>query len=103
MAGEKQDLVCGTELPERLECGAAAAEIEVDEYVVKDDRQRVDVVGVFADQRKPHGKIELLGGAAAQELRCKSDAVGALDLDFTAVEWSNHARIALFGHDTEQR
>src|SRR5438445_5595064 len=65
VTGEKQDLVCPAQLAERLECRAAAVEIEVDENIIKDHRQRIDVICVFADEREPHREIELFCSAAA--------------------------------------
>src|SRR5437867_2444343 len=103
VAGEKQNLMRGTKLAERVECIAAAIGIEVDKNVIEHNRQRIDVVCVFADQRQPHRQIELFGGPAAQNLRRKARAIGAFDLDFTAVQRGNHAHVTAFGHKTEER
>src|SRR5436190_23859875 len=103
MAGEEQDLVGAAELPERQETGAAAAGIEVDEDVVENHGQRIHVVRIFPDQCQPHGKIELLGGAPAQDLRRETDAAGTLDLDFTAIERCDNTGIAALSHDAEKR
>ena len=95
--------MCRAKLAQRFECCAAAAKIEVNEDIIKNHRQSVDVICVFADQCEPHREIELLCSAAAQELRRKADAVRSLDLDYAAVEWSNDACVAAFGHDVEER
>src|SRR5207247_3874328 len=103
MTGEKQNLVRRAKFSKCVEGVAAAAGIEVDKNVIENDRQGVHMICIFANQRQPHRQIELLGGTAAQNLRRNSDAVSALNLDFTTVERGNHAHVAAIRHNLEKR
>jgi len=54
MAGEEQNLMRGAKVSDSFEGSAAAAGIEVDEDIIEDDRQRIDMIGVFANKREAH-------------------------------------------------
>src|SRR5438874_13121158 len=86
VARKEKNLVCGAQFADRFEGSAAAARIEIDENIVENHRQWIHMIGVFTNQSEAHGQVQLLGGAAAEELRDQADAVGAPDLNLAAIQ-----------------
>src|SRR5438309_3076189 len=57
MAGEKQNLMGFAKLTEGVERIEASIGVEVDKDVIEHNRQGIDMVCVFANQRQPHRQI----------------------------------------------
>ena len=54
MAREEQHLMCRAQISDSQQRRATPAEIKIHEDVVKDNREWIDVVRVFANQRQAH-------------------------------------------------
>src|SRR5215469_114369 len=93
----------GAKATDCFEAGSTSFGIEIHEDIIKNNRQRVDVVRVFPDQGETHRKVQLLCCSAAEELRRKPDAVGTFDLDVSSVERGDNANVPALRHDTEKR
>src|SRR5687768_1770012 len=98
MTGEKQDLMRLRQLANSLDRVARTFGIEIYEDVVEDNRKRMNMACVFTHKSQTHCQIQLFGGTSAEQLRGKSNAVGALYLNFSAIERSNHADISAIRH-----
>ena len=93
MAGKQQDLMGLRQLLNSLKRTPRPLGIEVDEHVIEHDGQWICMARIVAQQRKPHRKVQLLGGPAAQQLRQKPDAVTPFHLELGAIQGRNNARI----------
>src|SRR5215471_5923331 len=103
VAGEEQHLMRGAKATHCFEAGSTSFGIEIHEDIIKNNRQRVDVVRVFPDEGETHRKVELLCCSAAEELRREPDAIRTFDLDVSSVERGDNACVTALRHDGEKR